>query len=87
MLQTSLSGGVVNIDWTWQCHGKWVDMCEIQVNRGSGWVILTFDTTPGYTDTTAHPTTLTQWKYRAIYRVGDQQVGQWSAEIAVTVGG
>lgn len=87
VLKATLSGGVVNIDWNWQGYGKWLDMCEIQVNRGNGWTILTFDTTPGYTDTTPPPATLTQWKYRAIYRVEDQQVGQWSAEIAVTLGG
>ena len=33
------------------------------------------------------PTTLTKWTYKAIYRVGDHQVGQWSAEASVTVGG
>ena len=33
--------------------------------------VLTYDTTPGYTDTTPFPATLTKWKYRAIYRVDD----------------
>ena len=33
------------------------------------------------------PTNLTQWKYRAIYRVDDSQVGQWSSEASVNVGG
>jgi hypothetical protein len=28
-----------------------------------------------------------KWKYRAIFRVGDHQVGQWSNEISITVGG
>jgi len=46
-----------------------------------------FDTTPGYTDTCPPPATLVKWKYRAIYRVGDQQVGQWSNEMSITVGG
>ena len=31
--------------------------------------------------------TLTRWKYRAIYHLDDAQVGQWSAEVSVTVGG
>ena len=30
---------------------------------------------------------LTRWKYRAIYRVGDAQVGIWSAVAEVVVGG
>lgn len=28
-----------------------------------------------------------KWKYRAIYRVGDAQVGQWSNTMEITVGG
>ena len=38
-------------------------------------------------DTTPHPTTPTKWTSNAIYRVGDHQVGQWSAEVSVIVGG
>ncbi len=64
-----------------------MDAIEIQVDRGAGWQMLAFDTTPGYTDTFALPNALTKWKYRAIYRVGDQRVGQCSAEQSVTVGG
>ena len=68
---------------------KFLDQCEIQVDRadGKGWVVLTFDTTPDYLDTTPLPAALTKWKYRAIYRVDDHQVGQWSAEASVSVGG
>lgn len=86
-LTLTLSGNKIDIGWTWQGYGKFLDQCEIQVDRGTGWQVLTFDTTPGYTDTTAHPATLTQWKYRAIYRVDDEQVGQWSAEVSIAVGG
>jgi hypothetical protein len=56
--------------------------------RGSssiGYVFLANDTTPGYTDTTPFPTTPAKWTYRAIYRVGDEQVGQWSAPVSVAV--
>ncbi len=89
LLTLVLSGNAVKIGWGWQGFGKHLDQCEIQVDRadGKGWQVLTFDTTPGYTDTTAHPTALTQWKYRAIYRVDDEQVGQWSAEASIAVGG
>ena len=88
-LALSLSGNKVEISWTWQGYSKYLDQCEIQVDRadGKGWQVLTFDTTPGYTDTAAFPATLTQWKYRAIYRVDDEQVGQWSAVESIAVGG
>ena len=48
---------------------------------------ITYDTTPNYEDTTPFPVTPTKWTYKAIYRVGDHQVGQWSGEISVIVGG
>lgn len=41
---------------------------------------------PGYTDSAPFSNAPTKWKYRTIYCVGDQQVGQWSAEVSVTVG-
>jgi hypothetical protein len=42
--------------------------------------------TPGYTDTQPFPAAPTKWTYRAIYRVGDSQVGLWSLPVSVTVG-
>ena len=86
VLKVSLAGNKVELDWSWQGNSAYLDQCEIQVDRGQGWQVLTFDTTPGYTDSTPFPATPTKWKYRAIYRVDDQQVGQWSAEVSVTVG-
>lgn len=68
-------------------NSAFLDMCQIQVDRGSGWTLLAFDTTPNYTDTAAHPTSPTKWKYRAIYYADDTQVGVWSAEVSVIVGG
>ena len=91
-LQPTISATVagpnkVDIDWGWGGYAAFLDACEIQVDRGSGWTLLTIDTTPGYTDSTTHPATLTRWKYRAIYHADDAQVGLWSAEASVTVGG
>ncbi|MCX6840559.1 MAG: hypothetical protein NTX35_22475 [Verrucomicrobia bacterium] len=43
--------------------------------------------TPGYTDTHPLPAAVTTWKCRAIYRVDDAQVGQWSAVVSIAVGG
>jgi len=78
-----------NINWTWQGNSAYLDMIELQVDRndGKGFGQLVFDTTPGYTDTFPQPAALTKWKYKGIYRVGDQQVGLWSQEMSITVGG
>ena len=65
-----------------------LDICEIRVDRADdhGFVLLTYDTTPGYTDTQAFPAAPVKWTYKAIYRVGDAQVGLWSLPVSVTVG-
>jgi hypothetical protein len=86
-ISATLTGGQVRIDWGWQGHGNVLDMIEIQVDRGVGFALLTYDTTPGYIDTTPLPATPVKWTYKAIYRVGDSQVGQWSPEISLSVGG
>lgn len=86
-LTLTINGNKVELGWGWLGYAKFLDQCEIQVDRGAGWQVLTFDTTPGYTDTTPLPATLTQWKYRAIFRVDDEQVGQWSTEVSIAVGG
>ena len=62
---------------------------EIWVDRGDGnnFVFLTINTEPNTTDTTPLPATSAAWKYKAIYRLHDEQVGQWSDVISVTVSG
>jgi hypothetical protein len=85
--KVKIIGGQVFLDWGWDGNGAFLDMLQMQVDRGQGWVDLAYDTTPGYTDTHPFPATLTTWKYRAIYRVGDAQVGVWSAEMGIAVGG
>lgn len=77
----------VRIRWSWQGCAKFLDMIEIQVDRGAGWELLTYDVRPGYTDNHPHPATVAQWLYRAIYRVDDARVGQWSALARANVGG
>lgn len=88
-ITATVTAAGVQLGWGWQGLGKYLDQCEIQVDRsdGKGWTVLTFDTTPGYLDTTPYPAALTKWKYRAIYRVDDNQAGQWSGETSVSVGG
>ena len=77
----------VTVGWGWQGKVAFLDMIELQVDRGTGFQVLAYDTTPGYVDSEPIPATPTKWKYRGIYRVGDQRVGQWSAEATVVVGG
>ena len=89
VITATVQAGTVLIGWGWQGFGDFLDLLELQVDRGAGqgWGPLASDTTPNYTDTAPFPATLTKWKYRAIYRVGDAPVGLWSAEVSVTVGG
>ncbi len=86
-LTAKIAGNIVEIGWSWQGHSAFLDMLEIQVDRGQGWTHLASDTTPGYNDTAPFPATLTRWKYRAIFRVDDAQVGIWSQVVEVAVGG
>ena len=77
------------VNWNWGGFVAYLHICEIQVDRNDakGYVTLAFDTTPNNDDTAPWPAAPTKWTYKAIYRVGDQRVGQWSAEVSVTVGG
>lgn len=85
VLRLEISGGQVIARWGWQGFEPFLDLLEIQVDRGSGYQLLTFDSTPDYTDTTPFPATAALWKYKAIFRVGDARVGQWSDEVSITV--
>jgi hypothetical protein len=50
----SVQGNRVEVDWGWGGFSTRSDLCELQVNRGDGkgFVLLTFDSTPGYIDLT-----------------------------------
>jgi len=87
VIDLSVVSSHVFVKWGWGGYGQYLDSCEIWVDRGDGkgWVFLTIDTTPNYTDTTALPTAPAKWSYKAIYRVGETQVGVWSAPVSITV--
>ena len=77
------AGGVV-VGWTKQE----MDAVEILVDRGAGFVFLAIDTVPDYTDTQSLPAGQSAlWKYKAIYRLNDERVGQWSDVVSVAVAG
>ena len=64
---------------------------EIWVDRSdnNNFVLLTINTEPNTTDNSPLPAAGTSalWKYKAIYRLHDELVGQWSDVISVSVGG
>jgi hypothetical protein len=61
---------------------------EIWVDRGdgAGFTFLTINTEPNTNDPHPLPSNSALWKYKAIYRLHDEQVGQWSDVLSITVG-
>ena len=88
-LQPMLSVKFVNdqpfLDWA----KAGMEALEIEVDRGNGFTLLTIDSHPGHLDTAPLPPagTTALWRYRGIYRLKDQRVGQWSAVLEVAVKG
>jgi hypothetical protein len=81
-LKLVIKGGrAVEIQWT---KGK-ADALYIEADKGSGWQFMAVDTIPHYTDTTPITGPAT-WKYRAMYLVNDERVGNWSDIMSITVG-
>jgi hypothetical protein len=89
VLKVVISGRRVHIKWNWQGLSNWLGSCEIMVDRGDGkgFALLCVDTTPNFIDPQEFPAAKTVWSYKAIYRAGDAQVGQWSQAVDVSVGG
>lgn len=85
VIELELSAGHPNVLWP---KGGF-DAVEIWVDRGSGSVFLTIDTVPDYLDTAPLPAAgqSAVWKYKAIYRLNDAQVGQWSDVVSIAVTG
>jgi len=88
-IDEKINGYLVFVEWGWGGYGAFLDLCEIQVDRGDGkgFGLLAFESTPGYTDTTPFPAAPVKWTYRSIYRVDDAQVSVWSNPVSVTVTG
>lgn len=86
-LKLELSGGQSFVRWGWQGKSAFLDLLEIHVDRGSGFALLAMDSTPNYLDGTPAPATPQKWIYKAIFRVNDQRIGQWSDEVSIVIGG
>ncbi len=85
-LDVVLAGGVPRIKWKKQG----ADGIELHVMRNNApYAFLAIDTVPDYDDTYALPAPGQSevWKYKAIYRLADERIGQWSDEASVTVMG
>ena len=84
MLKLEHSGAGVMVRWGWRGQSAFLDLLELEVDRGSGFQLLAYDSTPDYLDTTPI-TVAAKWTYRAIFRVGDARVGQWSGPVSINV--
>ena len=74
--------GQVEIQWV---KGQ-ADAVRIETDKGAGaWSFLAIDSVPHYTDTTPI-TAPAVWKYRVIYIMADEMVGQWSDVVSINVG-
>jgi hypothetical protein len=86
ILKITLQAGRPNVGWKKQG----MDGLEISVDRGTGtFAFLAFDTMPDYLDTAPLPAAGTSavWRYKAIYRLHDEEVGQWSDIATISVMG
>lgn len=79
------SGGHPNLRWT---KGSYQGI-EIWKDSGSGFVKLDRDMRPDYIDKSNLPAAgvATLWKYKVIYLMDDEVIGNWSDVVTVTVHG
>ena len=65
------------------------DAIEIWADRGdgNGFTLFAVNNQPDTIDNTPLPSVSANWKYKAIYRLHDEQVGQWSDVLSILVGG
>ena len=85
IIEITTRGGQPIIQWS---KGD-ADALEIWVDRNDdrGFGLFTIANSPRITDNTPLPATPVQWKYKAIYRLKDDRIGDWSTITPVSVGG
>jgi hypothetical protein len=88
-LSATVTGAQVDLKSGWGGNSAYLDNIEFQKDwgDGKGFVSLTITASLTVTDTAPHPAARTAWAYRAIYRVGNRQVGIFSSPVSVGVGG
>ncbi len=69
----------------WKRNG--LDALEIWVDRGDdrGFMFCEIDLKPNFTDEYNLPTKPELWRYKAIYRMDNKQVGKWSDIVSIAV--
>ncbi len=78
-----IQGGKPEIVWT---KGNF-DGIDVYVDRGNNqFVFLATDTYPNYIDNAPLPASAAVWKYKAIYRYGDDPIGSYSDVVSIAVG-
>ncbi len=84
-LKTMQSGDKVLLLWT---KSRFSGIL-LEKDSGNGFVMLDKDFMPDYLDNSPMPAAgqTAIWKYRAIYLLRDEKVGQWSDEVSITVTG
>ena len=84
-LKIKIEAGKPIIIWK---KGK-ADSLDIYVDRGDGksFVYLANDSSPDFIDNTPLPdnVNMAEWKYKAIYRINDDQVGEFSDPVSTVV--
>jgi len=86
VLTVNFQGGHPLLSW----KSNRADALELEADHGTGqFRLLTIKMLPGYLDKNPLPPlgSIALWKYRAIYRIRDEQVGQWSEVLDVGVRG
>lgn len=85
ILKINLDAGKPVIAWK---KGK-ADSIDIYVDRGDGkgFIYLANDSAPDFTDKSDITSNekIAEWKYKAIYRIKDEQVGSFSDDTAIMV--
>ena len=81
VITAQVQGSNVLIKW----QKGFAEALRIFVNRGTGYSWLATDGEPDYYDTFAMPAEAATWKYKAIYEIDGEEVGQFSDEVEVQV--
>jgi hypothetical protein len=85
LLKATMSGGKVIIEWKKYNYEGIV----IEKDTGNGFTVLDKDIHPNFTDNSALPPQgqSALWRYRAMYFLKDERIGDWSDIVSIAVTG